>query len=748
MRQLAVGTGVWLVMCGGSALAQTAPAPAPQPDAPPSVQEIIVTAQKRAENLQDVPVSVTALSAQALQDRHVADLLDLSNLAPGLQIKTDDTAANPRIFIRGVGLNDFNPATASPIGIYVDGVYVTSPLAQLASMYDLERVEVLRGPQGTLYGRNTTGGAINIISRKPTDTFEADASIEYGRFNSVDVRAAMGGPLIEDKLAFRVAGIYQRDDGYTLNRLTDHTGNNTDRYDVRASLLWTPDKSFDADLVVHMGQSRGGSIWAYNRSLLPQTAAATGPDGLCAPGFYTSGQCTNILGYANTSSNLYQGDYRIEGRDQVKLFGTTLTLNKDLGFASLVSITGYQRADRNDQEDTDANPLPVISASYIAREETFSQELRLQSPSKTNLRYVFGLYYAYDYLNNNSSYSVLPTLQDPSNAALDLQLGIANVAWPFRQVIDSYAAFGQVDYDITPRLTLTGGLRYSAEHKGFDETSLATSFDYTFFNFADNKTFDSISGRFAIKYKLTDTSNVYFSYNRGFKSGGFFSGQTTEVADVGPYKNENVNAYEVGAKSELFGRMLRADVSGFYYDYTNLQVYSTVQRGLITEQLFTNASAARIYGGEIELASSPLRGLDLSAGLSLLSATYVDFVSQGMNYSGNQLPSAPHESLNASARYVHPLPLGDLVSEVDLNYRSQIFFDTSNDPRLSDPQRAFVDAELGWRAPNGRFELGVWGRNLFDETNISDITPVPALGFDAISVGKPRTYGLYLRAHY
>ena len=745
MRHLLVGTGIASALFGAPVYAQTVAADA---TAPPVMQEIVVTAQKRTENLQDVPVSVTALSAETLQDRHVTDILDLTNLAPGLQVKTGDNAANPRIFIRGVGLNDFNPATASPIGIYVDGVYVASPLAQFASLYDLARVEVLRGPQGTLYGRNTTGGAINIISRQPSQSYEADASVEYGRFNWVDARFGVGGPIVADKLMFRVAGVYQRDDGYTLNRLTDQTGNNTDRYDLRATLLWKPVSGFDADLSVHLGQSRGGSILAYDRTLSPKTAAATGPDGLCAPSFYTSGQCTNILGYANTSGNLYQGDYRFMGRDQVKLFGSNLTINKDVDGLDLVSVTAYQRADRNDQEDSDADPLPVLTGSYVAREETFSQELRLQSSSKQRLRYVLGLYYAYDYLTDNSEYFVLPGLVNVFGPATDITLGIGNYAWPLHQETDSYAAFSQVDYDLTSRLTVTGGVRYSAEHKGFNYTSVAPNFDYTFFHFNDNKTFDSVSGKFSLQYRLTNSANIYASYNRGFKSGGFFSGQTTVEADVGPYKNEDVNAYEVGAKTELFGRMLRADVSGFYYDYTNLQVYTIVQRGLITEQLFTNASAARIYGGEIELSSSPLRGLDLSTGLSLLNAEYVDFTSVTGNYSGNQLPSAPHESLNASAHYVHPLPVGDLVSQVDLDYRSKIFFETSNTPRLSDPDRTFVDAELGWRAPNGRYELGLYGRNLFNETNISNISPIPALGFDFVSVGKPRTYGMYLRAKY
>ena len=185
------------VLCGllvpaGAALAQ-------QPQ--PQIEEIIVTAQKRAQSLQEVPVAVSAFSGQALQDHHVSDVTDLNQLAPSLQVKTDDNAANPKIFIRGVGLNDFNPNTASAVGLYVDGVYIGSPLAQMAQFFDIDRLEVLRGPQGTLYGRNTTGGAINVITRKPTQEPQGDISLEAGRFNSVNVEAALGGAIVKDVLA-------------------------------------------------------------------------------------------------------------------------------------------------------------------------------------------------------------------------------------------------------------------------------------------------------------------------------------------------------------------------------------------------------------------------------------------------------------------------------------------------------------------------------------------------------------------
>ncbi len=183
-----------MIVCATGVSAQTA---SPPGNGTPQIGEIIVTAQKRSEKLQDVPVAVTAISGDAIRNRRIADIVDLSNQAPGLQIKADDSAANPRIFIRGVGVNDFNPTTASAVGIYVDGVYVGSPLAQRAGFFDLQQVEVLRGPQGTLYGRNTTGGAINLTTRKPGDAAEGDLSVDYGRFNSVDVQGGVSVPLIK-----------------------------------------------------------------------------------------------------------------------------------------------------------------------------------------------------------------------------------------------------------------------------------------------------------------------------------------------------------------------------------------------------------------------------------------------------------------------------------------------------------------------------------------------------------------------
>jgi len=739
------------VLCGlapaSIALAQQAAAP--------QIEEIIVTAQKRAQSLQEVPVAVSAFSGEALQDHHVSDVTDLNQLAPSLQVKTDDNAANPKIFIRGVGLNDFNPNTASAVGLYTDGVYIGSPLAQMAQFFDIDRLEVLRGPQGTLYGRNTTGGAINVISRKPTQEPQGDISVEAGRFDSVNVEAAVGGPLAKDVLAGRLAVNVVRDDGYSKNRLTGHSGNDTDRWAARGSLSFTPSSSFDALVQLRYGKTDGGSIWAYNRSLFPGTAEATGPDGFCSPAFYTSGQCSDIAGYANTSSDLYRGDYHFEGKDKVETRGAAATLTWDLGDLQLVSVSGYDHADRDDREDTDAGPNDVITATYRAKQSVFSEELRLQSANEAAKAFwVAGLYYAHDDLDTNSYLDVLRvfrplfvTPDNPNGFAPEFSVGV--FGYPYTQKTESWAGFGQLDYNFTEQLTGTVGVRYSHDSKDFHYASTAEFDTITIFTLDDSKDFSSVSGKLGLQYRFSDDANVYVSYSRGYKSGGFFGGQTVAPEDLAPYDDEKVDAFEAGAKIQSPEKRLRSSFAAFYYDYQDLQVYTLILRGAITVQNFTNASNARIYGAEAEFSVTPIDHLDLSLSGAWLDATYQDFVSAGnQDYSGNRLPNSPRSSLTAAIRYEIPMFGGSLALQTDATYRSTVFYDTRNVERLSDPERTFVNARIGWTTADEHLEFGIWGRNLFDETNISDIIPIEGLGFDLFSVGPPRTAGVYARYNY
>ncbi len=363
-----------------------------------------------------------------------------------------------------------------------------------------------------------------------------------------------------------------RDDGYTLNRLTGDRGNNTDRGSARFSLSWTPSETFDGQFQFRYGKSNGGSIWAYNRSLLPATPAATGPDGLCAPGFYTSGQCTDLAGYSNTSTNLYQGDYHLEGkrqgRDLRRVIDPYLESGRHVaGLGHGLRSCSPQRSRRHRRWPQRHHQCALPRPSKWAA----SEELRLQSNGDNKLNWVAGLYYARDDLWSSSFYDVF-RIANSGNPAIDEPQGIGVFSWPFTQKTSSYAAFGQIDYKITDRLTATVGLRYSADDKSFVydslyssdiggpgqrrsrsamqmaiSSSMATAILFSSpRNTSASKTFSSTSGRLGLQYRFTDDVNLYVSYNRGYKK----KRQLLRRADcpylssLKPYDDESVNAYE------------------------------------------------------------------------------------------------------------------------------------------------------------------------------------------------------------
>lgn len=262
---LLASSALSLLLLAVPAAAQTGPASDRGPGAGEPA-DIVVTANKRSERLQDVPIAISALADKDVQNRHITSALDLNNIVPGLRLTTSDAAANPKIFIRGVGLSDFNPGSASGVGIYVDGVYVGSPLAQLAGFYDIDRIEVLRGPQGTLYGRNTTGGAINVITKRPTWKYTGDASVDYGEYSSVTLNAGVGGPIIADKLAFRVSGQRVSSDGFADNRLTRREAGAADRWAVRGQLLFTPASNVE---ILAQASFSGTAATQFRSSIVP-----------------------------------------------------------------------------------------------------------------------------------------------------------------------------------------------------------------------------------------------------------------------------------------------------------------------------------------------------------------------------------------------------------------------------------------------------------------------------------------------
>lgn len=751
MRSLLIGTGAVALLWTGSAVAQTETEP--QEDASARrLESIVVTAQKRAEDVQDVPIAITALSSSTLEKQRVTDVTSLDNLIPGLRIAAADAAANPKIFIRGAGLNDFNPTSSSGVGLYADGVYIGSPLAQFSTFFDLDRVEVLRGPQGTLYGRNTTGGAINVISKRPTFTPEGYASVEAGNFGSVELNAAYGGPIAGDKLAFRIAGQYAEDDGFSTNAITGNKVNNAERYALRGSLLYTPDDLTDILLTVNTFANRGGAVQPKSRQLFPADPSAAGPDGVCAPAFFYSGLCTDAVGFADTDADPYTITSDVEGKDKVDLWSAALTIDREIGDLTLTSITAYQDVERSAHENTDSSPLQMLEAFYNNTQEQFSQELRLASDGE-RLKWVVGGYYMQDTTTSDSAYDILrllrPLFISPENpTGASPENSVIYLGYPYTQKTDTYALFGQADYELAPGLIFTAGLRWSADEKSMDYSTIAEGV-VPVFSYQADKTFSDWSGKVGLKYDLTDTTNIYASYSRGYKSGGFFGGNADSPEQIAPYENETVNAYEIGSKSDLWDNRLRMNLSGFYYDYQDIQAYSTVERNGLTVQVLDNAASAEMYGAEAEFTVMPIDNLDLSLGLAWLHAEYGEYNSLGDDYSGNQMPQAPEYSLTSRAAYAINTKSGVVITpSVDVSYRSKVYFDSTMRERLSDPELWLVGAELSVMSPDGSIEAGLWGRNLTDEAYLTSANPIDSLGVDLLTYSRPRSAGLFLRYRY
>jgi len=744
MKSILLAGCAALALSAGNATAQTAGGDVV------SVDEIVVTAQKRAENLQDVPVSVTALSGQALANRGVTNVIGLNNLAPGLRVSSGDAAANPKIFIRGVGLSDFNPNSSSGVGIYVDGVYVSSPLAQMAGFFDIGQIEILRGPQGTLYGRNTNGGAVNVTTKRPTQDFTAEASAEYATYEAVNLSAGVGGGVIPGVLAVRAAGQFVDDGGYTYNRVTGHDVNDTHYWALRLSALYTPTEDIEALFQVNRFANRGDATQPQHRALFPATPGAAGPDGFCKPVFYGTAQCGDAFGYVDTDGDDRALDANSEGKDKIDLFGASANVTWNLGQVSLVSVTAWSWAHRNAFENTDASPNQMLEINYLARQHQFTQELRLQSNDPAaRLKWVLGTYYMDETVKDASTQDVLRDLRPLFPDGFSLADSVAAFSYPYTQKTKSYAAFGQADYKVTDRLTATLGLRYSADDKSFDYRSQAEGGLIVLLTSQQSKTFSAWSGRLGLRYELNDDASVYATYNRGFKSGGFFGGLATTPEELIPYDNEKLDAFEVGLKSELFDRRLRLNLSAFYYDYQDQQVFAQALRNGLTVLVLDNAANSDVYGAEIEATAKITRNLSIDAGLSLLDASYGDYVSEGDDFSGNRLPQSPKVTFNVAANYSQPLPTGgSLIGTVDAAYSSKIYFDNSNAERLSEDGVWVVGAQAGWRSEDGKVEAGVFARNLFDETYLVSISNIDSLGEDLLTLNRPRSLGAFLRYRY
>ena len=752
------------------------------------LDEIVVTAQRQSESLQSVPIAVTAVTGDTLQERGLNDVKELALQTPGLNIKSDFGIANPNIYIRGVGIGDFNANVTNAVGVYIDEVYIASPAAQLFQFYDAEQVEILRGPQGTLFGRNTTAGAINFSSRGPTDELSIDLFSEFGNYDYRKLEGGIGGPVIQDVLNVRVSGIAVDRDGTLENRIDGRDLNDQDRWAARGQAELMPAEGITILASVFGGKADNSALQAQHRGLLDPVTFAP-----CAPERLGRGECVDAVGYADTDGDPFAGAYNGESRETVDLFGGTLRGTFDVGDYELSSVTGYVETERFTIFDGDQGPVNFLVPIHAADSDQVSQELRLASPTDGRFRWLAGAFYFEEDLRFDGSFDLFRNFRPAILAAatdlglesqfpggfnplggpdLAAQLGNPIFNFPaqvteygYDQSVESWAVFGQAYFDLTDDLTLTGGLRYSEEDRQFDYLSttgvelgvpVATLVETSDTLGNNEVAFDDLSYRAAIEWQATDDVFAYASVSEAAKSGGFNGALTFFQTQAVPFDDETLTAYEVGVKTESFGSRVRFNAAAFYYDYDDLQVYVLASTGGIPQQVLTNAAKAEVYGAEFELLAEPIDGLTLSGGLSLLQSGIEEFeledglgIPVGTDLTGNDLAYTPDVALTGAVAYERPLARGvTLALGADLSYQSETNADVRNLERTEVDPYTLIGARAALRWDDDRWEAAIWGRNVTDEEYITYVADIGDFGLDYVQYGDPATYGVSLRHSY
>ncbi|QGZ93550.1 TonB-dependent receptor [Terricaulis silvestris] len=728
-----------LMWCAG------APAMAQESD---DSDEIIVTAQKREQNVLDVGIAVQSLSQETLTEQRIEQLRDLNAALPNVSIKEQIPGAIPVIAIRGVGLDDFSSTNNPAAGIYIDEVPLSSLALMSFDFFDLERVEVVRGPQGTLYGRNTTAGAINVLSARPADHFEARLFGGYGSFERAEAEAMLNLPL-GPNAAFRVSGRYvDQGEGFWESRLLPgETIGEHNAWQARAQLAVSLGENWDANLKIEGLRQRSEMGFGEHFGTVSFLTGSP-PNFTCDPvlaGQLDPTQCTDFLGYTDTDGDPFTGDWVRQNQYDIDQTNTTARIEGDLGFATLTSVTGYIDFERDFYTDPDASPARQFEFNQLDWVKQFTQEVRL-SGEHDGLDWIVGAFYSSDDI----------TLRTPG--FLDDLFG-TEVLISADQESTSLAAFGQAEWALTDRIDLITGVRFTTEEKDYvggtlDQNPFGLSALVAMnptcpgaalpcqLSFADIGIEDEfVSWRAGLDYRVNADTLLYASVSRGQKSGGFFTGVTQTDAQLVPYAPEELTAYEVGLK--WHGPSLRAELSAFYYDYSDLQTFIRVDLGLISVQALGNVPEAEISGFEASLAWEPTENLTLQAGLGLLETELGAFETTGGPIpAGNEIPNAPGMSFNARAIYEWNVGSNLLArAQVGADYADGMFKDALNDPIIAAESYWLFDARLGVGSMDGNWEVALWGSNLSDEQYVVQGLN-SGLGAGNRNYNAPRRYGV------
>ena len=736
-----------IALLGASSLGLSVPALAQEEEAAAeeAADEIIVTAQRRNESAQDVPIALAVFGGDQLDKLGVNSVDDLAAHVPGAQIYDDRGAGQPAWVIRGVGLADFNSNNTPTTAIHYDDFYLTSNVMGGVATFDVERVEVLKGPQGGLYGRNTTGGAVTITSRRPSLTeFSGYARAAYGRFQSWQIEAAVGGP-ISEKAGFRIAGKLDRGGGWqdSLATTQNDEWGDADRWGLRAQLLLEPAETVKILLKVDAGEdnsettlSRG--VGAYDPAtgdFCPAIFAGRRDDASCV----TLANLTNALVLTPGDFGLLPTDqddrgYRVLARPVNKLDNDWLAIQLrgdiEVGGATLSSMSNYIKYNNVQFFDFDASPLRLTEElPGDARIKSWSQELRLVSDGSGALTWLVGALYAEDTIDErrdgdfSDNWLVLGPFFPPPFISQR----------SFRQESKSWAIYGQLGYDISDKVNINGSLRYTNEKRDLiDYTHFfgdaATGFPLIFEEDRSYRLGAHWSGHFGFDWKPNADTLVYAKVTRGYKSGGFFGGFALDPGELDSYSEETVWSYEAGFKSQPV-RGLTINGAAYYYDYSDVQGFVTVIDPILGQTVTkqNNIGDARHYGAELDVSWRPARGLTLGASAAWIDAkinkSSAEFATQDLQlvpFEGLERTFAPKFSYNVLARYETSIGGLDASVQFDYSWRDDLVTRKSQGTLVDyalnrHPGYGVGNLRVALGQPDKGWELAFLVDNLFDK---------------------------------
>ncbi|MCJ8157395.1 TonB-dependent receptor [Sphingomonas sp. LaA6.9] len=691
--------------------------PKPQIDTA-TIEEIIVTAQRRAESLQDVPVTVTSQSAQSLEDAAVRNLEELKTLVSGYQGPGDNAAQSPHI--RGVGSTAIQPGSESVVALYVDDIYIGTPSPALITLNNVDRVDVLKGPQGTLFGRNTTAGVVQVTTRSPSETtWSGEVTAGYANYEVFNGTFYAGGPISEAISSDLAVQARTQGEGWGTNLFTgkDVYKTNLDLGIRSKSIIrLAPETKVELSADYELNKTRGMNV------LTPLEGSRS------------------ILGYVSQATG-WDADSNLSEAGRTEAWGVNGKVRHDFGFAEFVSITAYRRTSYTTTDsDVDGTPAALLGNFRDAKNKQFTQELQLLSPADAPFTWTAGLFY----YRSDDDALYLTTLSPLIFRGLTRQTTAASIE------TESFAAYAQGTVRLSDRTNLTLGGRYTDENAKLDAQvdTFAGPVSRPGTPISDETSDNSPTWRISLDHHFTPDVMAYASYNRGQKSGGF------NIANPAtpPYLPEKLNAYEVGFRSEFWDRRLTLNTSAFYYDYSDVQVLGFVGTAI---QLF-NGAGAELYGVDVDFHARLSNRFTVSGALEYLHSEFTSFPNATISTprptggftqvsgsaTGNELPQAPHFTGSITGTYRLPIDSGDWRASATYYYNDGFFFEADN--RVRQPNYSLLSTSLTYT--QGDMSVRLWGNNLTNEQVMNTV-----LTSQLNSVRKlnaPRAYGVTLEYRY